>query len=79
MPSASVISGLATSRALCGRHDAVAHDDGVEHAILIEGKLVLAQNSELSGADNSSLLRPSSPVSRFMKVNFPAPFGPVKP
>jgi hypothetical protein len=24
-------------------------------------------------------LRPSSPVSRFMKVNFPAPFGPVKP
>ena len=35
----------------------VAHDDRVNHAILIEGELILAQNSELARAYDSSLLR----------------------
>ena len=35
----------------------VAHDDRVDHAILVEGKLILAQNAELPRADDGSLLR----------------------
>ena len=35
----------------------VAHDDGVEHAIAVEGKLVLAQNTKLSRAHDCPLLR----------------------
>ena len=35
----------------------VAHDDGIEHAIFIECKLILAQHAQLSRANHSSLLR----------------------
>ena len=35
----------------------VAHDDGVDHAIGVEGELVLAQDAELARADDGALLR----------------------
>jgi len=43
---------------LHGRPQAlVAHDDGIEHAIAVEGKLVLAQHAKLSRTHHSPLLR----------------------
>src|SRR5208282_4481033 len=35
----------------------VAHDDCVDHAILAEGELILAQNAELPRTNDGSLLR----------------------
>src|ERR1700730_221597 len=35
----------------------VAHDDGIEHAIAVKCKLVLAQHTQLFRADDSALLR----------------------
>ena len=35
----------------------VAHDDGIDHAIGVKGKLVLAEYAELFGAHNAALLR----------------------
>ena len=56
----------------------VAHDDGVDHAELVEGELVLAQHAELLGARQPCLCgASSSPVRIFMNVDLPAPLGPV--
>src|ERR1035438_1815759 len=35
----------------------IAHDHGVDHTMLIEGELILAQNAKLPRTDDSSLLR----------------------
>ena len=60
MPSASVISCLRVDDFALfqrGPQALVAHDDGVDDAIFVEGKLVLAQHAELARADDGSLLR----------------------
>ena len=57
----------------------VAHDHAVEHGKGIKGELVLAEHAELARADDRALLRVHSPLSSFINVDFPAPFGPVKP
>ena len=41
----------------CRPETLIAHDHGVNHAIGIEGKLVLAQHPELFGADDRTFLR----------------------
>ena len=35
----------------------ISHDDGIDHAVFVEGKLILAQNAELFGARNRALGR----------------------
>ena len=56
----------------------VAHDDGVDHAELVEGELVLAQHAELLRARDACLWTGSiSPVRIFISVDLPAPLGPV--
>ena len=59
MPSASVSSGfLVDAVALFegGPEGLVAHDDGVDDAIGVEGELILAEDAELAGADDGALL-----------------------
>jgi hypothetical protein len=58
----------------------VAHDDRIDHPIGIEGILVLAQDADLALAGpRSPFCGSSSPDRTFMKVDLPAPFGPVSP
>ncbi len=40
-----------------GPEGLVAHDDGVDDAIGVEGELVLAQNAQFARADDGALLR----------------------
>jgi len=56
--SSSVISGSRRcGRALQGRPEwLVAHDDGVDDAVGVEGELVLAEYAELAGADYGAFL-----------------------
>ena len=50
------------------------------HAERVERELVLAQHAELRRAATTvPFCGGSSPVSSFMKVDLPAPFGPVRP
>ena len=55
----------------------VAHDHRVDHAESVERELILAQNAELLRPRDGALLRLHSPVRIFMKVDLPAPLGPV--
>ena len=58
----------------------VAHDHRVDDAEVVEGELVLPQHAELLGPRRPCpSAAASSPVSSFMKVDLPAPFGPVRP
>ena len=45
----------------------------------VEGVLVLTQDADLVGPADRASLGSSSPVSSFMNVDLPAPFGPVRP
>ena len=58
----------------------VAHDDGVDDAEGVERVLVLPQDAELRRR-RATVPRCGgcSPVSSFMNVDLPAPFGPVRP
>ena len=54
--------------------------DRVDHAKGVKGVLVLAQDAQLLGAHDSCPSAASiSPVKTFIKVDLPAPFGPVRP
>ena len=55
----------------------VAHDHGVDHAVFVEGELVLPQDAELLRARDVPLDGSISPVRIFISVDFPAPLGPV--
>ena len=56
----------------------VAHDYGVDDAELVEGELVLAKDAELFGAgDGCPWWGSSSPVRIFIRVDLPAPLGPL--
>ena len=57
----------------------VAHDHRVDDAELVEGELILPQDAELGGRTTVPRCGGSSPVSSFMNVDLPAPFGPVRP
>jgi hypothetical protein len=46
---------------------------------LVEGELILPQDAELLRARRRARCGGSSPVSSFMNVDLPAPFGPVRP
>ena len=54
----------------------VAHDDGVDHAIVIEGKLVLAQHAELARTDDGSFLRLQFAGQQLHKRGFARAIGP---
>ena len=53
----------------------VAHDDGVDHAVGIKSKLVLAQYAELSRTHDSSLLRVEFPREKVHKSRFTGAIG----
>ncbi len=53
------------------------HDDGVDDAIGVEGKLVTGARPCCAGRTTVPFCRPGSPVRIFMNVDLPAPFGPV--
>ena len=60
MPSSSVMSGFGVELlALLERapQPLVAHDHGVDHAELVEGELILAQDAELRRARDGAPLR----------------------
>ena len=58
----------------------VAHDHGVDDAELVEGELVLLEDAELLRTRRRSpFCGGCSPVSSFMNVDLPEPFGPVRP
>ena len=48
----------------------VAHDDRIDHAILVKGKLILAQNAQLARTDNCSLLRLQFAGQKFHECRF---------
>jgi hypothetical protein len=81
MPSWSVRSPCVQLLALFERapQPRVAHDDGVDGAEAVEGVLILAQHADFFGVVTVPRCGASSPVSSFMKVDLPAPFGPVRP
>ena len=54
----------------------VAHDDGVDHAILVEGKLILAQNSEFARANDRTLLRIEFPGQQLHERRLARPVRP---
>jgi hypothetical protein len=62
-----------------GPEGLVAHDDGVDDAIGVEGELVLAEDAELAGRTTVPFCASSSPVRTFMNVDLPEPLGPVRP
>ena len=41
----------------CGPERLVAHDDGVDDTVGVEGELVLGEHAELARTDNVALLR----------------------
>ena len=54
------------------------HD--VEHAHVLEAELILAQDTEVfSGGETVPVSGSRSPARIFMKVDLPAPLGPVRP
>ena len=55
----------------CGPQTPVAHDDGVDDAIFIEGKLILAQNAKLARPDDGSLLRVEFAGQKLHERGFP--------
>ncbi len=58
-----------------GPQAAIAHDDRIDDAILIEGKLILAQNSQLARADDGSLLRFKFTGEKLHERGFTRPIG----
>ena len=54
---------------------AVAHDDSVDHAILVEGELILTQNAKLARTNDSSLLRVEFAGQKLHKRGFARAIG----
>ena len=55
----------------------IAHDDRVDHAEFVEGKLVLAKDAHFFGRVTEPCEGSISRVRIFISVDLPAPFGPV--
>ena len=65
------------SRFFHGRPEAlVAHDDGVDDAVGVEGELVLAQDAELARAHNGALLRVKFPGEQLHERGLARAVGP---
>ena len=54
----------------------VAHDDGVDHGVGVEGELVLAQHAELARADDRALLRVEFAAEQLHEGGFAGAVGP---
>ena len=62
---------------LHGRPQAfVAHDDGIDRGMGVEGKLILAQHSELAGTDDGALLRIQFAAEQLHERGFAGAVGP---
>jgi len=81
MPSASVkwswagVQRVALLKSFPQR--GIAHNDGVDDAVFVKRKLVLAQNAHLLGRVTEPLVESSSPVNIFIKCGFASAIGPV--
>jgi hypothetical protein len=67
---------MASRSCIAAHRPLVAHDDGVDRGVGIEGELILAQDAELAGTHDGALLRIEFAAEQLHERGFARAVGP---